>query len=76
MEGRFWPEIRMNNHDNMMGNMFPVITSKVHNFLQKNQTYVWNQDEIYLAEHMMVGLFQFGKTERKKLKYPNIIDEK
>ena len=28
-----------------------------------------------MAEHSLVGIFSFGTTERKELKYPNIINE-
>ena len=59
-----------------MVNMLQVIPSKVHNLLQKNQTYEWYQNEISLAEHRLVGPFQFGTTEKNKLKYPNMVDEK
>ena len=44
--------------------------------LKKLWGYVWYQDDVSLAEHRLVGPFQFGTTERKKLKYPNMIDEK
>ena len=60
----------------MLGNMLLVRPSKVHNLLQNNQKYMWYQDEILLSKKRLVGPFQFGKTGRKKLKYPNIIDEK
>ena len=76
MDFHFWPEIRTKNQDGNFGKMFPVIPSKVHNIIQKNQTYVWYQDNISLAEHRLVELFQFGTTVGNKLKYPNIIDEK
>ena len=76
MECHFWPVIRTKNQDGNLVKMFPVIPIKVHNLLQKNQTYVWYQYDISLAEHRLVGTFQFGTTGRKKLKYPNIIDVK
>ena len=76
MAVRFGPEIIMKNQDGALGKMLSVRPSKVHNLLQKNQTYVWYQDDIYLDEHRLVGTFQFGTTGRKKLKYPNIIDVK
>ena len=76
MKCRFWPEIRANNQDGTLGNTFPVRPSKVHNLLQKNQTYVWYQDDISLVEHRLVGPLQFGTTGINKLKYPNMIDEK
>ena len=60
----------------MLGSMLTVRPSKVQNLLQKNQTYVWYQDDIYLDEHRLVGTFQFETTGRKKLKYPNMIDNK
>ena len=73
---RFWTEIRTNNPDGTLGKMFPVIPSKVHNLLQNNQKYVCYQDYVSLANHRLVGPFQFGTTGRKRLKYPNLIDEK
>ena len=45
-------------------------------FLNKLQGYVWCQDDISLADHRLVGPFQFGATGRKKLKYPNVINNK
>ena len=48
----------------------------MNDFLKKSQSYVWYQDEIFLSEHMLVGPFQFGSSGRKKLKYPNIINDK
>ena len=51
-----------------MENIFPARQIKVNKLLQKNQTYVWYQDEIYLAEHNLVGPLQFGTTRRNKLK--------
>ena len=56
--------------------MFPVIPSKVHNHMQKNHTHVWSQDDISLADHSLVGTFQFGTTGRTIIKYLNMIDEK
>ena len=75
MKCRFWPEIRMNNQDGTLGKMLSVRPSKLHNLLQKNQTCVWYQDDISLADHRLVGPFQFGTTGRNKLKYPNMIDK-
>ena len=57
-------------------NMLPVRPIKVHNLLQKNQTYVWYQDDISLAKHRLVVPFQFETTRKNKLKYPNIVDKK
>ena len=45
-------------------------------FLKKRQGYLWYQYETSVAEHRPVGPFQFWKTERKKLKYPNMINKK
>ena len=75
-ECRFCTEIRMENNDGTLGKRLPVRPSKVNKLLQKNQKYVWCQDDIYLDEHRVVGPFQFGTTGRKKSKYPNMIDEK
>ena len=61
MDCRFWPEIRTKNQDGKLGNMLPIIPSKVHNLLQNNQTYVWIQDDIALVDHRLVGPFQFVK---------------
>ena len=76
MAVRFGPEIIMKNQDGALGNMLSVRPSKVHNLLQKNQTYVWYQYDISLAKHSLVGPFQFGSTEINELKYPNMIDNK
>ena len=37
---------------------------------------MWYQDDISLAEHRLVGTFQFGTTGTKKLKYPDMLDKK
>ena len=76
MACRFGPEIRKNNHDGMPGKMFPVIASNVNNLLQNNHTYMWYQDNISLAEHRLVGPFQFGTKGRKKLKHPIMVYDK
>ena len=76
MKCRFWPEIITKNQDSTLGNMFPVRPSTVNNLLQKNQTHVWNQDDIFLAGNRLVGPFQLGTTGKKKLKHLNIIKEK
>ena len=75
-ECRFWPEIITKNQDGILVKILPVIPSKVHNLLQNNKKYVWYQYDISLAEHMLVGPFQFGTIGRNKLKYPNMIDDK
>ena len=62
--------------DGTLGKMFPVRPLRVNGFLQRYQTYVWYQDDIFLAKHSLVGPFQFETTGRKNLKYPNMIDEK
>ena len=75
MECCFWTEIITNNQDDTIGNMLLVIPSKVHNLLKNNLTYVWYQDEISMQEHRLSIPFQFVTTGRKKLKYPDIIEE-
>ena len=60
----------------MIGKILTARPSNVHNLLQKKHTYIWYQGYISLAEHMLVGPFQFGTIGRHKLKYPNIIDNK
>ena len=37
---------------------------------------MWYQDDISLANHRLVGPFQFGTTGIKDLKYPNMIEKK
>ena len=76
MECSFWPEIREIQQDVTLGNMWPVRQLIVNDFLKERQGCVWYQDEIYLAEHRLVGPFQFGTTGRNKSKYPNMIDNK
>ena len=70
------PEIRTKNQDGTLGKMLPARPSKVQNLSKKNQTYVWYQDDISLAEYRLVGIFQFVTTNRKRLKYPNMINVK
>ena len=76
MECLFGPEIIKKNQNDMLGKMFQVRPIKVHNLLQKNQTYMWYQYDVSLAEHSLVGTIQLGTTGRKKLKYPNMVDVK
>ena len=76
MKFRFWHEIITKNQGSTLGNIFPVRPSTVKNILQKNQTHVWNQDDISLASNRLVGPFQLGTTGKKKLKHLNIINEK
>ena len=76
MECRFWTDIREMQQDGTLGNIWSVIPLRVNDFLKKHQNYVWHQDDIYLACHRLVGPFQFLTTGRKKLKYPNMIDDK
>ena len=76
MECRFGPEIIKKNQNNMLGKMFQVRPIKVHNLLQKNQTYTWYQYDVSLAEHRLVGPLKFGTAGRKKLKYSNMINVK
>ena len=66
----------MMNQVGTIGEMFPLIPIKLHNLLQKNQTYMWYQVDISLEEYRLVGPFRFGKEGRKKLKYPNMINNK
>ena len=66
----------MKNQDCVLENIYPGIIIKVDNLLKMNNTYVCYQDGIYLDEHMLVVPFQFGTTGRKKLKYPNVIENK
>ena len=37
---------------------------------------MWYQDDIYLEEHSLLGILNFGATGRKKLKHPKMIEEK
>ena len=62
--------------DGTVGIMLPVRPLRVNNLLQKHQKYVWYQDDISLSEYMLIGPLQFGATGRKKLKYPNMTEEK
>ena len=65
MECLSWPEISRNNQGGTLRNILPVRASKVHILLQNNQTYVWYQYEIFLANHRLVGPFQFGSQEER-----------
>ena len=75
-ECSFWPEIIKTNQVGTLGNILPVIPSKVHNLPQKIHTFMSYQDDISMAGHMLFGLFQFGTTVRNKLKSTNIIEKK
>ena len=68
MECCIWPKMIKKNQDDILGKVLPVISSKVHNLLQNNHTYVWYQDYISLDEHTLVEPFQFETTGRNKLK--------
>ena len=63
-------------YDGTLGKIFPVRPLGVNGFLQIYQEYVWYQDYISLAEHRLIGSFQFGTIVRKKLKQPNMINYK
>ena len=76
MKCHFGPEIITENQDGTLGKMLLLIPSKVHKLLQKNQTYVWYQDDISLDKHNLVGPSKFETTGRKKLKHPNNINKK
>ena len=43
---RFCPETRMKNQEGTLGKMLPVRSSKIHNVLHKNQTYMWYKYDI------------------------------
>ena len=76
MECRFGPDIREIQKDGTLGNMWTVRPLQVDEFLKKCQGYVWYQYDTPLAYHRLVGPLQFGTTGIKKLKYPNMIDDK
>ena len=54
----FWPKIRGMKKDGPLGKIVPVIPIRVKKFIQKYQTYVWYQDDIYLADHRLVWPLQ------------------
>ena len=56
--------------------MLTVRPLRVNGFLPRYHEYMWYQDVISLANHRLVGPFQFGTTGRNKLKHPNMIDDK
>ena len=75
-ECQFWPDIEEMQQDGTLVKMWPVRPLLLNEFLKKRRGYVWYQDYVSLAEHSLVGTFQFGTTGRKKLKYPNMINKK
>ena len=75
MECNIWLYIREMNQDGTLGKMWPVRPLQVNDLLKKHQGYVWHQYGTSLGRHSLVGPFQFGTRERKKLKYPNMIDD-
>ena len=76
MEFHFGTEIRTKHQNYTLGKMLPLIPSKVHNLLQKNNKYFWYQYDISLGEHRLVEPFKFGAKGRNVLKYPNMIKDK
>ena len=70
MEYYFWTEIRKIQQDGTLGKMWQVRLIQVNDFLKKFQGYVWFQYDISLADHRLVGTFQFGTTGRNKLNTP------
>ena len=73
MEFHFGPEIREMNQDGTLGKMWPMRPLRVTEFLKKSQGYVWYQNDIYLAEHRLIGQLELGKNGRNKLKCPNMV---
>ena len=73
MEFHFWPEIREMQQDGTLVNMWPMRPLRVNDFLKKRQGYVWYQNDIYLAEHKLVGQLKLGTIGRNKLKCPNMV---
>ena len=74
--GFFYLEIRYIKQDGKLGKKNLVRPISLHDFLQNHQQYVWSQYGISLGKHRLVVPFQFVATGRKKLKYPNMIEEK
>ena len=75
-ECSFWTEIIKTNQVGTLGKILPVIPSNVHNLPQEIHTFMWYQDDISLAGHILFRPFHFGTTVRNKLKPTNIIEEK
>ena len=59
--------------DGTLVNMWPMRPLRVNDFLKKRQGYVWYQNDIYLAEHKLVGQLKLGTIGRNKLKCPNMV---
>ena len=60
----------------MLVEILPVKPRKENNLQQKYHTYIWFQDDTTLTEHSLIGSFQFGMRETKKIKYPTVIEYK
>ena len=64
-ECRFWPEIREMKEDGTMGKIVVLRPTKVEAQLQW-QDRVWYQDDISLAEHRLVGPFNFASQRPRR----------
>ena len=52
--------------DGTLGKMYLVKPLRVDDLINKHQVCVWYQYDISLADHSLVGTFQFGKTGQNK----------
>ena len=57
----FWPDVREVGKNNILTSLVAVAPHSVEGFLRKkqNKKYVWSEDEVCLAEHLLVGPFNF-----------------
>ena len=57
----FWPDVREVGEGNILTRLVMVSPKKVECFLRKklSKKYVWLENEVCLAEHLLVGPFEF-----------------
>ena len=58
---KFWPDVREVGEGNTLTRLVTVSPDKVDSFLKKklSKKYIWSEDDVCLAEHLLVGPFEF-----------------
>ena len=77
---RFWPDVRQFNEKGVLTQLLLISLDKCERFLERwNKKYGWFQDEVCLAEHLLVGPFDLinkpGPRSLRKMEKNRIDDE-
>ena len=56
--------------------MYPMLLTRVNDFLKKHQVCIWYQDDTPLAYHRLFETLKPGTTRKNKLKHPKNIKDK